>query len=556
MQLFVSFGAFGPREFFRRNYFTAGLELLVKRGFDRLAGTSDDGAFCLTQAMGGGKTHSLIALGFLAANPELRKRFFPSPLWIVTLVPPKSLFSTAIKTPTVWSGATSRRSLTGKPRTGTLYSDKMAILPALDEIKLDDDRPTLVILERPADKLPQDFDDWWHRQDLQNRVLVLTADPNAVKTLRDGARRMRAIEKVEERIKAQHGQASPQMEELQSVKGRETAGFTSALRETFKTIVFPTGRALRKVGDFHMEFERNEYSGEQQIIDTLTKWQVHPERKVRRKIRDVAPRCAGNTFRRRRGSAILSSPQCCGPLRLVLAAAQWSRSARQVSHPAWLLAREGRPHCQEMGTPHQSNCASRRLRAEPHRNRPLPDQRDARRCGYRLCLRGRAPNSATSARLDGRVYETAAAAAWFLAIDSQGVAKTGEACEWRAPIRVKPDVRRVSGGYRVSFIASPRSAKIRATFDGSDPKLGPVINSGDIEAPLGATRLRAVAEADSQFGAPPGTSSPNPKALSRKAISCKAQSASCSASGSGTRTLGAWRSRPRSRTPCAKSSTG
>lgn len=59
----------------------------------------------------------------------------------------------------------------------------MAILPALDEIQPDDDRPTLVVLERPADKLPQDFVDWWNRQDLQNRVLVLTADPNAVSTL-------------------------------------------------------------------------------------------------------------------------------------------------------------------------------------------------------------------------------------------------------------------------------------------------------------------------------------------------------------------------------------
>ena len=57
-----------------------------------------------------------------------------------------------------------------KPRTGALYSDKMAILPALDEIQLDDERPTLIILERPADKLPQDFVDWWKKQDLQNRV--------------------------------------------------------------------------------------------------------------------------------------------------------------------------------------------------------------------------------------------------------------------------------------------------------------------------------------------------------------------------------------------------
>jgi len=158
-----------------------------------------------------------------------------------------------------------------RPRTASLYSDRMAILPGLDEIELDDDRPTLIVLERPADMLPQDFVEWWNRQDLQNRVLVLTADPNAVATLRTSARRMRAIDKVEEHVKAQHGAESQQMTELQGVKGREAAGFTSALRETFKTIVFPTRQALRRVDDFRMEFDRNDYSGEQQIIDTLTK---------------------------------------------------------------------------------------------------------------------------------------------------------------------------------------------------------------------------------------------------------------------------------------------
>ena len=62
-------GRIDGQAFFRRNVFTAGLELLVRRGFDRLAGKSDDGAFYLTQAMGGGKTHSLIAFGLLAADP-------------------------------------------------------------------------------------------------------------------------------------------------------------------------------------------------------------------------------------------------------------------------------------------------------------------------------------------------------------------------------------------------------------------------------------------------------------------------------------------------------
>ncbi len=51
--------------------------LLVRRGFERLAGKSEDGAFYLTQAMGGGKTHSLIAFGLLAADPALRREIVP-----------------------------------------------------------------------------------------------------------------------------------------------------------------------------------------------------------------------------------------------------------------------------------------------------------------------------------------------------------------------------------------------------------------------------------------------------------------------------------------------
>ena len=109
------------------------------------------------------------------------------------------------------------------------------------------------------------------------------------------------------------------------------------------------------------------------------------------------------------------------------------------------------------------------------------------------------PDPATATKLDGRVYETAAPAVWFLGVDSKGVAKTGEVCEWRAPIRVKLDVKRVSGGYRVSLMAIPRAAVIRATFDGSDPKGGPEVPHGEMDAPAGAKRLRAVAEVEGQF---------------------------------------------------------
>jgi hypothetical protein len=60
------------REFFARNFITHGMDQLFREGLLRLSGKSDQAVFELTQAMGGGKTHMMIALGLLARNPHLR----------------------------------------------------------------------------------------------------------------------------------------------------------------------------------------------------------------------------------------------------------------------------------------------------------------------------------------------------------------------------------------------------------------------------------------------------------------------------------------------------
>ncbi|MBI6545637.1 MAG: ATP-binding protein [Cyanobacteria bacterium NC_groundwater_1444_Ag_S-0.65um_54_12] len=60
-------------EFFEENYFTSGMLTLVDRALRHLGGESaGSSVFLLSQAMGGGKTHSMIALGLLARDPGLR----------------------------------------------------------------------------------------------------------------------------------------------------------------------------------------------------------------------------------------------------------------------------------------------------------------------------------------------------------------------------------------------------------------------------------------------------------------------------------------------------
>jgi predicted AAA+ superfamily ATPase len=60
--------------FFLTNHITGGMRLLLDLGFRRLAGQSEQASFVLSQAMGGGKTHMMIALGLLAQLPTLRRR--------------------------------------------------------------------------------------------------------------------------------------------------------------------------------------------------------------------------------------------------------------------------------------------------------------------------------------------------------------------------------------------------------------------------------------------------------------------------------------------------
>ena len=63
--------------FFRKNHITAGMRQLFELGLRRLAGRSDQAVFELTQAMGGGKTHTMIAFGLIARDAALRERVVP-----------------------------------------------------------------------------------------------------------------------------------------------------------------------------------------------------------------------------------------------------------------------------------------------------------------------------------------------------------------------------------------------------------------------------------------------------------------------------------------------
>jgi len=63
-----------PASFFEENYLTQGMEVLFDTAFKRFHRQGATGLVKLTQSMGGGKTHNMIALGLVAKHPDIGKK--------------------------------------------------------------------------------------------------------------------------------------------------------------------------------------------------------------------------------------------------------------------------------------------------------------------------------------------------------------------------------------------------------------------------------------------------------------------------------------------------
>ena len=389
-----------------------------------------------------------------------------------------------------------------KPRAGDLYDADMAILPAIDQITVSDDRVRLVILEHAADALPADFEAWWQSQERQNAVLLLTVDPNAVKSMRGLARRMRAIEAVTKTIAQREGQASQQMVEVERIRDKDANGFSSAVREGFKTIIYPVSQGkLRAYGDFRMEFNSNDYSGEEQIRKTLTeRGKFIPADKFDAQFENL----------RQDAEEMLFDAD----------SVQFASLRRNAAlRPGWFwLPRNGLDTLVRMAVQRgywreRDGMVQRRfevvssvqVRIDEYAPSPLDTGR------YTLTVSRQdadtvyfsekgPPDPRSSATISGTTYETEAPAVWFLASDSSGKSKLGDPVEWRAPVRIKPAMESTGAGHRLTVLVVPRAAIARASFDGSDPQHA-VPFTGQVMVPDGTAMVRVVAEFEGLFSA-------------------------------------------------------
>jgi hypothetical protein len=377
------------------------------------------------------------------------------------------------------------------------------VLPPPDEVQIEQDRTTLVIV-RPggqANQLPisADWQAWWNQQQYKNRVLFLSGSRDTFQKVLDSARQTRALQSIEDELRAENTPADdPQWRALDALRDRVGLQFTAALKEAFDQIVYPSiNSALRSTGT-DLAFAGNQ-SGEATIRKTLEGAQ-----KFTTKIDD-------DSFRTRAEARLFGSAET----KVVL----WSDFKRAAAvNTNWPLHKlsaleDLKADCLRRGLWREEGNHIRRGPFPP----PVPEvsirelsvQEDGDGHTYLKVEPLHAPNVAyetgdsdptpasspvpTPAR-----FEATGLRYRFLAFDPADPTRVSAVKEWNAKLRLKYQLHNRGDHYEVELLALPRvnGIAIRTTTDGSSPtSTSAATYDGPFRVPAGSRVVCALAVA-------------------------------------------------------------
>jgi hypothetical protein len=353
------------------------------------------------------------------------------------------------------------------------------VLPPPDEVQLEQEKTTLVIV-RPggqANQLPisADWQAWWNQQQYKNRVLFLTGSRDTFQKVLDSARQTRALQSIEDELKAENTPSDdPQWRALDALRDRVGLQFTSALKEAFDQIVYPSiNSALRTTGT-DLAFAGNQ-SGEATIRKTLEGAQ-----KFTTQIDD-------DSFRTRAEARLFGSAET----KVVL----WSDFKRAAAvNTNWPLHKTSaledlKVECLRRGLWREEGNHIRRGPFPP----PVPEvsirelstQDDGEGITFLKIEPLHAPSvsyetgdtdptTASSPVPTPARFEAKGIRYKFIAYDSEDLGRVSVVREWTAKLRLKHQLHHRGDHYEVELLALPKTngIVIRYTTDGSSPTGG------------------------------------------------------------------------------------
>jgi hypothetical protein len=350
------------------------------------------------------------------------------------------------------------------------------VLPPPDEVQVEQEKTTLVIV-RPggqANQLPisTDWQAWWGQQQYKNRVLFLSGSRDTFQKVLDSARQTRALQSIEDELKAESTAADdPQWRALDVLRDRVGLQFTSALKEAFDQIVYPSINASLRTTGIDLAFAGNQ-SGEATIRKTLEGAQ-----KFTTKIDD-------DSFRTRAEARLFGSAES----KVVL----WSDFKRAAAvNTNWPLHKTSalddlKAECVRRGLWREEGNHIRRGPFPPPAPevsiRELSVQEDG--AGYTFLkveplhapsvvyeTGDSEPTTASTPVPTPARFEAAGLRYRFLAFDPADDKRVSAVKEWTARIRLKYQLHNRGTYYEIDLLALPQanSISIRYTTDGSSP---------------------------------------------------------------------------------------
>ena len=378
-----------------------------------------------------------------------------------------------------------------KPTIKDCYQEVL-VFPAVDEIRLSEDKVTLVLFEPypGGTGLHPDLQKFYENELYKNRVMYLSGTRSTMEKLYHAAKEYKAINQIIARMNEEKvPENNPQYQKAVDKRDRITLELLQAAREAFIQLYYPTKNGLMKA-DFFMEFTGNEYNGEKQIRDVLLQRQKFTL--------DVTD----DSFRKK-----------CEDRLFIRKEMRWSDVKEQAAiNPLWQwhipralddlkeemlkkgIWREQGGYIEKPPFPKEkTNVLIQEIRRDDTTGEvtlKLTPQ-----YGDKIYYEIGAPATTASFLVENpNEFKTKEMRLSFLCVDSTGEHETGDPVEWQNKIDLKYRIFDRGSEKVIEFVSAP-AATIRYTTDGSNPKEYGGIYDGEITVPKNCTYVLAVAEA-------------------------------------------------------------
>jgi hypothetical protein len=372
------------------------------------------------------------------------------------------------------------------------------ILPGIDEVNIEADKITLVITEPTtepdaASRLSHEWNKFAEDIEYKNRVVFLTGSHDTLGRVVEQAAQHKAVLSILSDFDAERlADNDPQRQRALVSRDKIMLSLRSAIQETFTTLSYPSKNGFRST-DCRIQFQNNQFDGEQLIHDTLEKLQKFTN--------DIS----SDTFRKKCEARLFGGQQ----------SAQWSEIKRRAATlTTWQFHRTD-----ALETLKNTAISQDRWRDEggyinkgpfPPSDTEVRIQRLSRdETTGEVSLKitpvhgdtvyyeiGDNQPTTASGRIDSfNNFKTRELQLAFLCVDSTYEHSTGPSERWKNSINLKYRVYQQGDDWMVELKAYPRG-NIRYTTDGSDPKGFGAAYDGPFPITEECTFVLAIAQQD------------------------------------------------------------